>query len=279
MVFTKDKMGDVTAYRFDFHKNKPNSMSIIFYQMDDILIDTGHYRNRRQALEGLNHERLSVILLTHYHEDHSGNAFALSKMKQIKVLGHPVTAEKLKNGFRILPYQRLLFGKSPLVKVHPYPPIIETDHYTLFPIHTPGHSKDHTVYLEKENGRLFSGDLYISSKIKFFRSDEFFLDQICSLKKITNYNFDSLMYAANPCITGGKKKLQKKLEFMENFYGDIQFKKQKGYSEKSILKSMKNRESTFVKWFTTGDMSFANMVRSAFNTSLTGSLPLKKRKK
>ncbi len=194
-------------------------------------------------------------------------------MKQIKVFGHPVTAEKLKNSFSIFPYQLLLFGKTPPVTVHPYPSVIETDRGQLFPIHTPGHSRDLTVYLDKENGRLFSGDLYLSSRIKYFRSDELFSDQISSLKKILEYDFDSLFCALNPYATGGKKRIQDKLDFMENFYGDILLKKQKGHSEKSIIASMKNRESRAMKWFTMGNMSFANMVRSAFKTSPSERVP------
>lgn len=266
MIFKKESIGDVTTYIFNSSKRNQNGFTVIFYQLNDVLIDTGHYRNQKRVLESLHDESLSVILLTHFHEDHSGNALAISQRKQIGVLGHPVTAEKLKNGFPILPYQYLMFRHAPPVMVQSYPSVIETDRYKLYPIHTPGHSKDHTVYLEKENGWLFSGDLYLSSRIKYFRSDETIVDQIQSLKTILTYDFDALFCTFNPCVTGGKSKLREKLDFMENFYGDILQEKQKGYSERSIIQRMKNREVKFVKWMTMGNVSFANMVRSAYRS-------------
>jgi glyoxylase-like metal-dependent hydrolase (beta-lactamase superfamily II) len=266
MVFKKESVGDVTTYKFNSSKKDQNGFTVIFYQLGDILIDTGHYRNRKRVLEVLDDEHLNIILLTHFHEDHSGNALAISQRKHIDVLGHPITAEKLKNGFSILPYQYFMFGNAPPVIVQSYPSIIETDRYTLYPIYTPGHSKDHTVYLEKENGWLFSGDLYLSSKIKYFRSDEYIVDQIQSLKTILAYDFDALFCTFNPCVTGGKNKLREKLDFMENFYGDILQEKQKGHSERSIIQRMKNREVKIVKWVTMGNVSFENMIRSAYRS-------------
>lgn len=267
VIFKKEKFKDITTYRFSSSKKDQKGITVIFYQIGNILIDTGHYRNRKRVLNALNGEKLDVILLTHFHEDHSGNAFAISQLKQIEVLGHPITAEKLKKGFHILPYQRFMFGNASSVVVHSYPDSIKTDHYTLYPIHTPGHSKDHTVYLEKENGWLFSGDLYLSSKIKYFRSDESIVDQINSLKKLLAYDFDALFCTFNPCVSGGKAKLKEKLDFLENFYGDILRKKQMGHSERRIIQSMKHQEVRPVKWFTMGNVSFSNMVRSAYRAS------------
>jgi len=74
-----------------------------------------------------------------------------------------------------------------------------------------GWVKDHTVYLEEENGRLFSGDLYLGDHIKYFRSDERLIDQITSLKKILKFDFDALFCAHNPRLENGRARLKNKL--------------------------------------------------------------------
>ena len=118
------------------------------------------------------------VVLTHHHEDHSGNAAALKAAWGADVIGHPLTAAKMKKTGRILPYQHLVWGRARGLSVSAFSGPIVSERITLTPIHTPGHSKDHTVYLEKEQGWLFSGDLYLGEKIKFFRSDEQMGDQI-----------------------------------------------------------------------------------------------------
>jgi glyoxylase-like metal-dependent hydrolase (beta-lactamase superfamily II) len=89
------------------------------------------------------------------------------------------------------------------------------------------------VFLEKKQGWLFSGDLYLGERIKFFRADERFAEQIASLIKVLTLDFDTLFCAHNPCLKSGKQKIKNKLQFLEDLY------------------------------ITMGNVSFANMVRSA----------------
>ena len=130
-------------------------------------------------------------------------------------------------------------------------------------IHTPGHSKDHTVFLEKNRGWLFSGDLYIGERIKFFRSDEHFFDQIISLKKVLELDFETLFCGHNPSLAEGKLKIKNKLQYFEDLYGNIKKLLEKGFSEKAVIKALDRKDDRRVKWITMGNISFANMLRSA----------------
>ncbi len=167
----------------------------------------------------------------------------------------------------ILPYQRYIWGKSEDVKVKPFGPVIESAHFKLRPIHTPGHSKDHTVFLEEESGWLFSGDLYLGERIKYFRSDEKIYDQIDSLKKMREYDFDALFCAHNPCLENGKPRLEQKLQFLEDIVGQVQLLKKQGLSDNAIIKLMDSNKDKWVKLMTMGNVSFANMLRSAIRGS------------
>ena len=170
--------------------------------------------------------------------------------------------------FRILPYQHYIWGKTTPVKITPLASTVETGRFNFRPIHTPGHSKDHTVYLEAQKGWLFSGDLYLGDKIKFFRSDEQITDQINSLKKVLEFDFESLFCGHRPWKKNGKTRLKNKLDFLENFYGDVVMLMQKGISGKEIIRRMGNGADRKVKWVTMGNASFANMVRSVIRSKV-----------
>jgi glyoxylase-like metal-dependent hydrolase (beta-lactamase superfamily II) len=209
---------------------------------------------------------LSGIILTHHHEDHSGNAAMLRRRRDVPVMAHPLAAEKLRHGFPIRPYQHMVWGKAPPVETARLPDTVETDRHAFTPVHTPGHSKDHTVFLEKKHGWLFSGDLYLGERIKFFRSDEHFCNQIDSLKKVLALDFDILFCAHSPCLKKGKQKIRNKLQFLEDLYGTIRKLAEQGHCEKAVLKALDPKNDRGVKWFTMGNASFANMVRSAMNS-------------
>ncbi|MFC1816639.1 MBL fold metallo-hydrolase [Thermodesulfobacteriota bacterium] len=155
-------------------------MSVYMYYVDGLLIDTGQHNMQPTVTKLLSAKKVNGVLLTHHHEDHSGNAAAISSFHHTKVIGHPETAKLMKSGFRIRPYQHYVWGKAGKTAVDPINAYYETERFRFKPIHTPGHCSDHTVYLEENKGWLFSGDLYLGERIKFFRADEQMADQIDS---------------------------------------------------------------------------------------------------
>ena len=262
-ISEKHLFGEVEAYRFGFGPVGPPLMSVYLYYLDGLVIDTALSNMQQYVIGALKEKNIEKVLLTHHHEDHSGNASAISKCFNIKVYGHSMTADKMKKSFKIRPYQLYTWGKSGQVSVLPLPPIVETGKYRLKPVHTPGHSDDHTVYLEENHGWLFSGDLYLGERIKYFRSDEKFKDQIESIRMVLAYDFDALFCAHNPVPEKGKTKLAGKLSFLEELYGEVQRLRIKGYSEEAIVKTLGNGKDKLVKFVTLGNVSFAQMVHSA----------------
>jgi len=259
----KHLFGEVEAYKFGFGPLGPPLMSVFLYYLDGLVIDTAQSNMQKYIIGALKEKKIEKVLLTHHHEDHSGNASAISKCFNVKVCGHGITADKMEKTFKIHPYQTYTWGKSQPVSVSPLPAVVETGKYRLKPVHTPGHSRDHTVYLEENHGWLFSGDLYLGDRIKYFRSDEKFKDQIDSIKMVLEYDFDALFCAHNPVPEKGKARLAKKLSFLEDIYGTVQDLCSKGYPEKAIVKALGNEKDKLVKFVTLGNVSFAQMVRSA----------------
>jgi glyoxylase-like metal-dependent hydrolase (beta-lactamase superfamily II) len=262
-VIETDRFEQVKMIRLGYSPIGSPLMSVWMYVLDGLVIDTGQHHMAKAVKTLLSQEKMSRIALTHHHEDHSGNAAMLSAAYAIPVLGHPLAAAKLKRGFAIRPYQYLVWGKAPAVDVRPLKGVIETERFALLPVQTPGHSKDHLVFFEKQHGWLFTGDLYLGERIKYFRSDERLADQIASLKKVLQFEFDALFCAHNPCLTHGKSRIRNKLQFLEDFYGQVKLLAAKGFSERAVIKAMDPAKDRLIKRITMGNVSFANMVRSA----------------
>jgi glyoxylase-like metal-dependent hydrolase (beta-lactamase superfamily II) len=115
--------------------------------------DAAHMAKLRQALSG---QRVSHILVTHTHRDHSPAARILSESTGAPVLAfgpHPRFAHhdgpKLDHGgdTGFSPDRRLADGE-----------IISGSGWTLEAVHTPGHLANHLCFALREEKALFSGD-------------------------------------------------------------------------------------------------------------------------
>ncbi len=262
-VIKKLKFDSVAGMRFGYGYIGRPFMNVYCFSVDGMLIDTAQSLMRKHVMDFVNHQSIHYILLTHYHEDHSGNAAAIQQSLNVPVYGHPITKNKLHNGYKILPYQHVMWGKTEKVGVNSFPDIIEGEQIRLEPIHTPGHSKDHTVFYERNQGWLFSGDLFLSERIKYFRSDENFHETVNSLKKVLSLDFESLFCAHKPQVVKGKEKIRQKLEFLENFQGEVSHLYQQGYDVKSVAKQLTLKEDLLVKYATFGTVSLVQMIRAA----------------
>ncbi len=257
------RFGPVEGYELGYGPVGPPAMSVFFYVVGSVVVDTAQPHMGRQVLDILGERALSHVLLTHHHEDHSGNAGALARQFGIPALGHPLTAEKLRAGFRVRPYQHYVWGRPTRAEVTAYPDRIEVGDLRFLPIHTPGHSKDHTVYLEEQHGWLFSGDLYLGDRIKFFRSDERLGDQIASLEKVLTFDFDALLCSHRPRPKGGRAHLERKLDFLGSLHATVSEWTRQGLPERAIIRRLKPRGDWKIWWMTLGNVGFAHLVRSS----------------
>ena len=261
------KFADVDMYRFGYSPIGKPWLSVYCYLIDNVLIDTAQSNCQKKVLETFQNKSIEKILLTHWHEDHSGNTAKLAKQHNAQVFAHSFTKEKLHKGFDILPYEKFLFGKTEPFKgqIADFQGIIETLNHKLIPIFTPGHADDHTVFLEKEQGWLFSGDLYVGVKIRIFRKDELFWPQVESFKKVLIYDFDVLFCGHHPRLKDGKLMLTQKLQYFEDFGGKAIHFYQQGLSVKEIMKAMRLRENSLLKLLLSNDVSIAYMIEAAIN--------------
>lgn len=261
-IVSEKRFEDVYMFNLGFSYVGKPLMSVYFYLLDKILIDTGQSHMGDEVINLLNGKDIDFVLLTHHHEDHSGNAYLIRERFSVDIYCNKQGAEKLKKGFNIMFYQKYVWGSGKPVECCTIKGDITYGRFKIVPIHTPGHSKDHTAFYIPDKGYLFSGDLYLADRIKYFRSDQWICDEIKSIKKVLEYDFDTLFCGHRPRLKNGKKHLVTKLDFLENIYGEVAHLINYGYGEAEIMKKIKLKEVWPVKLFTQGNVSAKNIVRS-----------------
>ncbi|MBW6464644.1 MAG: MBL fold metallo-hydrolase [Firmicutes bacterium] len=163
--------------------NKPLYFSHFFY-IDGLLIDTGFAHVSREVLEAVKKLPVEKIVITHQHEDHTGNIDLLRRELGVPVYAHPETIKVLENPPKIEIYRKLMWGSPLPAKPLPVEKDYKLKNYTINTIYTPGHSIDHTCYFEPQNGYLFCGDLYLGESLTGFMVGENIADHFKSLEKI-----------------------------------------------------------------------------------------------
>lgn len=252
----------IKGFRLGWSLAGPPLMTVFFYCFDDLLVDSGQAHMGKEAAAIAREHKVTRIYLTHHHEDHSGNAALICSETNAQIFGHEQTRAKMQKGYRILPYQKYVWGRTTPVEVTIHPERIETVLGPLVPVHTPGHSRDHTAYFLPEHGVLFSGDLYLGDRIKYFRVDEDLGTEIESLKKILTLDFDILLCNHNPRKEKGLEHIRSKLSFMEDLYGKITSMYAEGLREKEIFSRLRLKEDYFTKAFCFGNVSMMNGIKS-----------------
>ena len=146
----------VHYYRFSIYRLGSNVQTVYTFIVDDLLIDTAQRYNRENILKVAQQHDVKKIILTHHHEDHTGNvAFLMNELK-IDAYAHPNAVKILGKGYRMSPLAKLMNGSVEKATLKPIAEndIIETEHYSLQPIYTPGHCDDHYCYYENNKGWL-----------------------------------------------------------------------------------------------------------------------------
>ena len=161
-VSLRDVGNGVAHIRMRTLGSRTLGMDVSAYLVGDVLIDTGYAYVREPLLRTLSDRAISSICCTHSHEDHTGNAAALTAAHGCPA--YLLHANRLwDEGVRTLaPYRLAWWGP-----VEPFDPVempetLEVGDGILRAIAAPGHSLTQAALFNEANGDVFVGDLFIS---------------------------------------------------------------------------------------------------------------------
>ncbi|MBL4648687.1 MAG: MBL fold metallo-hydrolase [Aureispira sp.] len=261
----EDSKSSVQRFRFvvDWFNSKPK-MGVNAFFVDGLLIDTGHSKVQKSALRTLGKLEVEQIVLTHHHEDHTGNLQALKQLKDCPVYAHQTCARLMESPPPVCFLERKTWGVNTAVQgIIPIDKTIETEQYKFHIINTPGHSEDHICLYEANQGWLFSGDLYVHHYIRYFMATESVTQQIESLKKVLELDVQRYFCSHSFSEDLFQERFGRKLKFLEDFYGNVVQLHQKGLGPTKIMKELRMKEKWMIRLLSGGWLSGLNMVHSA----------------
>lgn len=254
--------------RFDFGINT----TFIIYQLGETLIDAGPTNQWPTIKRVLKPLAIKTLLITHHHEDHSGNANRISKLKKLLPYAPALGQEKLAKGYPTPLIQKLIWGSPLKVKTQTLPEQLiinegSDSQARVVAIPTPGHAKDLTCLFFPEQKYLFSGDMYISKSLKYLRSDENLTQLIDSLKKLIALDFNILFCPHRGIVEAGKQALEDKLKNLLTLCSQAQELMQQGLTEADIVVKLLGPEDGLAK-LSKFNISKGNLIRQAMRHPL-----------
>jgi len=205
---------------------------------------------------------LQIAVNTHYHEDHTGNNYWITKRHGLIPKAHPKTSSYLQAPSQWMRfYRRMVWGTPCPAMTEEVDSEIRTRKFHFLIIPTPGHSEDHLCLYEPNEGWLFSGDLFITEEQKNLREDEDIYSILDSLKRIANLCPKKMFCSFSGVIEKPGDSLRRKIEYFEDLQHGIEKGIREGLSPWEIREKLLGRGDRY-RVFTGGQISKQNLINS-----------------
>ncbi|WP_108308504.1 MBL fold metallo-hydrolase [Metalysinibacillus jejuensis] len=221
-------------------------LNVYSYFLDGVLIDTGAHSLRQPFMHYFSELPIEQVMITHYHEDHSGLASALERQGlpiYMNEASHHIAAKK---GDYLL-YRKVFWGKRHAFTAKVVPTNFTSLNNSWLTIPTPGHAFDHVAYLNETTGQLFTGDLYCGEKTKVMLREESMPTVITSLQQVLRYDFAEVFCNHAGYIADGRTALTRKLHYLQQLQQNIIEKHEQGWSAQEITTQLFPRKYPIVK--------------------------------
>ena len=238
-----------------------STLNVYSYLVDGMLVDSGPHRMKKEISEFCTQNQPDKIVHTHFHEDHTGNTAYLMNKLHFPAYIHSASLGICRKKGDIPLYRLAFWGNREGFQAEALPDFIENNHSRFEVIHTPGHTLDHVVFLDREEGRLFSGDLFVHHKTRVVRRKENIPLLMESLRKLLKENFDTVYCAHAGVLEHGYRLVKQKLTYLEELQDQIVTMSDNGLETKVITRKLFPQTPT-ITYFSFGQFSSYNLVRS-----------------
>jgi len=260
-TFESTAFEDATVLRMARTYRGQEIVPVFSYIIGETLVDTGISSVGDEVVAAASRANVSRVVLTHHHEDHSGNAARLAS-SGAEVFATSPGVKLLANDLPRRFYQHVLWGEADPVEAREVPTVVPLGRFDAYVVPASGHSVDQLALHVPERGWLLSGDAFVAEKIKVFRGDEDFYDSCLTLERFLTLDFDALLCAHRPRFTGGKAAIRAKLAWLRELEGRVKDSRAKGRSVRRIVRELGIEPSSAFYTLTFGDVTTANLVRA-----------------
>lgn len=246
---------DVTRLRMWTRRSAAIGYDVSAYLVRGVLIDTGFHHVEGDLIRALTRHRARGAIVTHWHEDHAGNAPMLAEV--LPMWMPPGTEAKLRERPQIRFYRHFTWGR-------PYPlrtPLEPFDFGPLVAIATPGHSADHHVVFDPETATLFAADLWLGIRVRVVGADENPYEILRSLDRAIGLAPRRMFDAHRGLVENPVVALRAKKQWLEATVADIEQRLDAGDDDDLILRSILGGEE-LAGYLSQGEYSRRNLVRA-----------------
>ena len=207
---------------------------VFIYNVDGLLIDTAPQSRAEVFEKWFSTQNIKQVALTHNHEDHCGNALWIQKNLNVPIYLHPKSLGSVRQAGTYPHYRQEMWGKREAFEATAMPDVLKTDKYTFEVLDTPGHALNHNCFYERTQGWLFTGDLYLGTKLFVCFYEENIRQTIATIEKLMELDFDTIFCAHAGVIENGKVRLGKKLNYLKGVQQQTIEMRAKGMSDREI---------------------------------------------
>jgi ribonuclease/clavin/mitogillin len=248
--------GDVLELRFTTWRSRLINYAVSTFVTRDVMIDAAFAGVAGELGAWLAAHPLAGAIVTHAHEDHSGNVGLLAA-RGIPVQMAGDTERRLRTPERIGLYRRWTWGARHIL-THATSPFTH-DALALRP--APGHSADHHVVWDRERGTVFGGDLFIGVKVRIAHHDEDLRRQVRTLRAIADIGPERFFDAHRGKLEDPVAQLRAKADWIEETIAAIEERVRAGMDDTAIRTAVLGPEDLTGR-ASFGDYSRLNFVRS-----------------
>jgi len=242
------------------------------YIVDGLLVDCGPPALAHAVEQLLESEPLVGLVLTHHHEDHVGAAALLARRRGLTPRIHPVGLARVRDGFTIELYRRYAWGRPGPAPVAPLGGAVRGRTLAFEVVPTPGHTDDHVCLFQPERGWLFTGDLFLSERLRYLRHDEDLTGLVASLEKVAQLPVREVFCAHRGRIAEGPAALARKAAWLKELRERIRERLGAGEEEAAIARRLVGPEG-LVTWLSRGHFSARNFVRAVARGAAAPTVP------
>jgi endoribonuclease LACTB2 len=256
MSLSIEQYGDVTRLRMASVASRAFGLDVSAYVVRGVMIDSGFRHARRRFFSAVGTIGVRGCIITHWHEDHAGNAAELAG-RGIPILVRIDTERILRSRPSIAAYRHLTWGRPAALRVSPTP----FDTAGLECIHTPGHSKDHQVVWDPHTRTVFSGDLWLGTAARTMHASEDPYAIIESLRTVAALQPVRMFDAHRGLVEPAGEAIERRIDWLSATVATIEQRIADGWDDATIVKRVLGGETptAVISW---GDYSARNLVRA-----------------